>query len=178
MLRAAAAPERFLTRGLARLVSRSGAPPSRDRGSARGGARRAGASAVHAAPAVHAGVALPPDLARWLDASRGQSIGDFVPEAGAASLASLVTKARRSPRARASLGALLAGAVPFGGTRGGEVWIYVVGDATSPSRGVVATLDPAVPSAPKLVFRDAASFALACVLEERVASGEDRDRAS
>lgn len=78
------------------------------------------------------------------------------------------------PRAR--LVAFLAGTVPFGATRSGELWLYVLGAPTSPSRGVIATLDPAVPGAPHLVFRDLSSFALACALDASVAAGEDASR--
>ncbi|HSO36172.1 MAG TPA: hypothetical protein VLT33_26775, partial [Labilithrix sp.] len=81
-----------------------------------------------------------------------------------------------SPAGRARLCALLAGTVPFGATRGGELWLYVLD--VGPARGVVATLDPAVPAAPHLAFRGASWFALACALDESARAGVDTDRAN
>ncbi len=52
----------------------------------------------------------------------------------------------------------------------------MLGEPTSPARGVIATLDPAVPSTPRLAFRDASSFAFACALDASAAAGEDASR--
>src|SRR5262249_52309996 len=71
--------------------------------------------------------------------------------------------------ARARLFALLAGALPFGSTRrsGGrrhELWVYLVGDPSSPARGVIASIDPEVPFAPRVGFGSVSAFALAAAL--------------
>jgi len=163
MIRATAAPDRFLTRGYARFISRSQAVSPR-------------------APArASFELELPRDLGQLLLLTGGRTLGDFVPKRGARSPAggaftALLTAARRTALAHARLVALLAGTVPFGATRGGELWLYVLGEPTSPARGVIATLDPAVPSTPRLAFRDASSFAFACALDASAAAGEDASR--
>jgi hypothetical protein len=170
MIRAAAAPDRFLTRGFARFISRSQAVPPRAR------------ARVWSRADFH--VELPLDLAQLLAIVGGRTFGDFVPgqrrggatPASRDTFAALVAPAQRTAPARARLCALLAGTVPFGGTRGGELWVYVLGEPTSPARGVIATLDPAVPGTPRLAFRGASSFAFACALEESATAGEDASR--
>src|SRR5262249_17481401 len=149
MLRAAAAPERFLERGFARFLARAGAP------------RRSPARAVEL------GVVLPPDLARFLEIVDGVPIGDFIPRTRLPKLPALVTSARRGGAALARLSALLAGAVPIGENRLGEVIVYFVADA--PARGLVASIDPHRTSM-RLVCRGAAELAVLC---SRVAAGED-----
>src|SRR3954447_6663973 len=101
MIRAAAAPDRFLTRGYARFISRS--------------------QAVHPrAPARVSSFAveLPLDLVQLLVLTDGRTLGDFVPRVGIAlspgnTFAALLTTAARTALARATLCALLAGTVPF-----------------------------------------------------------------
>jgi HEAT repeat protein len=170
MLRAAAAPERFLTRGLARFAS---SVARRDR-------RRAVARDARDARTAFS-VELPRELVQLFRAGGSRPLGDFVPAFPAVTQSTfdaLLAAARRKhpSTSRARLCAYLAGTVPFGATRGGELWLYVLGAATTPSRGVVATLDPAVLAAPRLLFRGASSFALACALEESAAAGEDASR--
>ncbi len=171
MIRAAAAPDRFLTRGFARFIARlevfTRSPVH----------SRAGAGA-------ELPIELPRDLVQLLALTGGRTIGEFVARArgGAAADAftALLTSRPRSAEkialARARLCAMLAGAVPFGATPTGELWLYVLGEPTSPARGVIATLDPAVPSAPRLAFRTASSFAFACALDASAALGEDTSR--
>ena len=162
MIRAAATPDRFLERGLARFLSRS--------------------QAVHPRAFARASLslALPADLSSFLKRVGGASLGDFVPKAQAPAtdaFTSLLAAAGRTALGRARLGALLAGCVPFGATRGGELWLYVL--EVGPARGVIATLDPAVPAAPRLAFRGASWFAFACALQECVRSRDaDATRAS
>ena len=141
--------EQFLTRGFAKLVAaRSGSP------------RRA---------AFDPGVVLPKDLARFV-AVATKEIGDFVPRAARISWRSLLSSARKDRVSFARLVALLAGAIPFGSTRTGELFTYFVGDAQSPARDVVAIVDEAVLSAPRLVCKGAPAFAALCALNAR---GED-----
>lgn len=154
MLRAAAAPERFLTSGFTRLVSRSSAT------------RRADHARPFDATSTLAVVA-PRDLEKLLHATKGKVVGDFVARGAKSTthdFVKLLGLARKSAKPRAALTALLAGAVPIGTTRSGELWVYVLAEPTSPARGVIATLDPAVPHAPKLVFRDAATLAVDAAL--------------
>ena len=190
MIRAAAAPDRFLTRGYARFISRSQAVHPRAPARAYSGsstlARRLARRPLRNDPAAAFGIELPLDLLQLLLLTDGRTLGDFVPRpgragraAGGETFAALLAAAGRADRAgsaRARLCALLAGTVPFGSTRGGELWLYVLGEATSPARGVIAILDPAVPGAPRLTFRGASSFAFACALDESAAAGEDASR--
>ena len=176
MLRATAAPELFLTRGYARFTSRLDAVHPRE---------RARASALARAPRDAFSVELPRELVQLFEAGAGRAVGDFFPATPTlrpdtfASLLAASSRPSSSSRrlvARARLCAYLAGTVPFGATRGGELWLYVLGEPTSPSRGVIATLDPAVPSAPQLAFRGASTFAFACALDASAAAGEDASR--
>lgn len=173
MLRAAATPELFLTRGLARFVSRLDAATPRE---------RTRASELAGAPRAAFSVELPRELVQLFEASEGRALGDFVPTGsrpGALrpdAFATILAAARRTPVGRARLCAYLAGTVPFGITRSGELWLYVLGEPASPSRGVIATLAPAVPSTPRLAFRGASTFAFACALDESAATGEDTSR--
>ena len=181
MLRATvtSAPERFLDRGLARFVSRAVAdePQASARTAAAAHRRRSLARAPQASFAVE----LPRELVRLFEAGGGRALGDFVPGAGPSTkggdaLRMLLRRpltSRASRMSHAKLVAYLAGALPFGTTRGGELWAYVLGEPSSPARGVVATLDPQVPSAPRLCFRDASTFAFACALEESAAAEQD-----
>jgi hypothetical protein len=170
MLRAAAAPERFLTRGLARFAS---SVARRDRRRDRAGDARD--------PRTAFGVELPRELVQLFQAGGSRPLGDFLPTFPApaqSAFAALLGAARRKHPsiAHARLCAYLAGTVPFGATRSGELWLYVLGPPTMPSRGVVATLDPAILAAPRLLFRGASTFALACCLDESAAGGEDASR--
>lgn len=169
MLRAAATPELFLTRGLARFISRLDAVTPRE---------RARASALSHAPREAFAIELPRELAQLFEASGGRSFGDFVPTYRATpdAFGTLLAAARRNALGRARLCSYLAGTVPFGATRDGELWLYVLGEPTSPSRGVIGTLAPAVPGAPRLAFRGASTFAFACALDESAAAGEDASR--
>lgn len=174
MLPAAGAPSQFLVRGFERFLARTGESPRRGR-------RRASFD-----------VALPADLAAFLAAvGGGDGIGDYVPFAisRAKSTAArrttrpntwvkLVTAARRGASGRAQLLAWLAGAIPFGTTKSGELWLYVIGDAASPARGIVGSVHPEVPAVPKLEVRDLSSFALLRALEHGVAQGEPERRAA
>jgi hypothetical protein len=184
VLRAAAAPEQFLTRGFAgfaRFASRS------DAASPRGRARSSAVALADAGRTAFA-VELPKDLRQLFKATGTRPLGDFVPPVTPPRSGSrapsdvtcdaLFAAARRkhSAVARARLCAYLAGTVPFGTTRSGELWLYVLGAPSSPSRGVIATLDPATPGAPRLLFRGASTFALACALDESAAAGEDASR--
>ena len=183
MLRAAAAPEQFLTRGFAgfaRFASRSDAASPRGRARTPTVARDRVRAREREREASFA-VELPRALLQLLEATGSRPLGDFVP--AIAPLAdttcdALFAAARRknATRARARLCAYLAGTVPFGATRGGELWLYVLGAPSSPSRGVIATLHPAMPAAPRLLFRGASTFALACALDESAAAGEDASR--
>ncbi len=170
MLRAAAAPERFLTRGLARFAS---SVARRDRRSDRVDDARD--------PRTAFGVELPGELVQLFRAGGSRPLGDFRPAFRApaqSTFDALLAAARRKHPAiaHARLCAYLAGTVPFGATRSGELWLYVLGAPTMPSRGVVATLDPAMLAAPRLLFRGASTFALACALDESAAAGEDASR--
>lgn len=117
-------------------------------------------------------VRLPLDLGRFL-AAASTTIGDFLPLRRAPSFPSLLALAAKKDDARARLTALLAGALPFGTTRAGELWLYALTEPSSPARGVVATLDPRVP-APRLVCKGAAALAVMCSIH---ASQGDRDGA-
>lgn len=154
ILRAAVAPERFLTRGFARYLSRSarGTPEARARAS------------------VDPGIALPRELRRFLDLTSGSglaSVGDFVVPGGrfaTSRFTTLLTNAERDDVSRAKLVAILASAVPFGTSRSGAIWIHVLADASSPERDVVAALDPAAPCEPRLVCRSSGAFAVFCAV--------------
>lgn len=134
---------------------------------------------------------LPRELVQLFEVSKGRALGDFVPNGAVPDdLVSLLAAARRSGRAakapRARLAAYLAGTVPFGSTRGGELWLYVLDDEASPARGVIATLDPAFASVapskgarvgtPRVAFRGASTFAFACALDTSAALGADASR--
>lgn len=146
MLRATASPERFLARGFARFVPRP-----------KGDVREADLR-----------VRLPLELQRFVRAAVAP-VGDYVPLRTMPSFAALVAAARDKDDARARLTSLLASALPFGKTRGGELWLYALAASSSPARGVVATLDPRV-AAPRLVCRGAALFAAMCSMHT---SGEE-----
>lgn len=164
---AGATPELFLTRGLARFASRLDAVTPRE---------RASASALPQSPRDAFAIEVPRELVRLFEASRGRALGDFVPSATASrpdTFVALLRTSRRSKRGRARLGAYLAGTVPFGFTRHRELWLYVLGEPTSPSRGVIATLATDIPSAPRLAFRGASSFAFACALDEAASRGAE-----
>lgn len=157
---------------------------------------RARASAIARDPEAAFSIALPRELVQLFAAGAGRAVGDFVPampgaaratgsrttarSAGAPlrpdAFATLLAAARRTELARARLTAFLAGTLPFGATRSGELWLYVLAEPTSPSRGVIATLDPAVPGAPHLSFRGASAFAVACALDASEAAGADASR--
>ncbi|HVH48080.1 MAG TPA: hypothetical protein VM925_37360 [Labilithrix sp.] len=155
MLRAAAAPERFLDRGFARFLSRSQA------------VRRPKAK-KRASSVVDLGVVLPPDLARFMAALGGTPlIADLAPRPVLPSLTSLLTSARRGGPALARLTALLAGAVPFAETTDGEVVVYFLADGDA--RSIIAAIDPARLNV-RLLCQGAGELAVMCSL---LASGEE-----
>lgn len=126
MLRAAAEPERFLSRGFARLLARHAGALRRPRS--------------ERARAVDLKIALPPDLALFLQALGGASIAGLVPRARLPRWPSLLSSARSNPASLARLIALLSSAVPFGVTDDGELVVYLLAD--TPARGVIAIVDP------------------------------------
>jgi HEAT repeat protein len=142
MLRAAAAPERFLARGFTRFVSLDGGA--------------AGARARREAPDL--GVMLPRDLTRFLAALAGRGrAGDFIARSSLPSFAALLSAAKKRGPAFARLTALLAGGIPFGESKGGAVYVYFVGARL---QGMIATLTPALEV--DLVCRGAAELAVIC----------------
>jgi hypothetical protein len=151
--RAIAAPSRFLGGPFGRWLQKNVGAPS-------AATRRAGA--------LDFGVVPPRDLARFMEVLAGRRAGDFaprVPGSAGATFAAELTSARRNMAARARLAALLAGAVPFGSSRSGDLWILTLGGAP----GVIAALDPEVPTAPRLVCRGVATFAIMCTVHESTA---------
>lgn len=154
MLRAAAAPERFLDRGFARFLSRPGVI---HHPKAKGARTRA----------LDLGVTLPLDLARFMTAVDGGTIADFVARPSLPRFPSLLTAARRGGAPLARLTALFAGAVPIGESRIGEVLAYFL--AEEPADSVIAAID-ARRLTGRLVCRGAAELAVICSL---VAAGED-----
>jgi hypothetical protein len=146
MLRATAAPERFLDRGFGRLLSHPGMRRQSKRAPRRGGG-------------VDLGVTLPLDLRRFLSVLGDASIADFIARPLLPRLASLLASARRGGAALARLTVLLAGAVPFGETRSGEIAAYFLADA--PARGVIAAIEPRR-MAVRLLCRGAAELAIEC----------------
>jgi HEAT repeat protein/voltage-gated potassium channel Kch len=154
MLRAAAAPERFLERGFARFLSRPGVlrrPRAKDT----------------SRYVLDLGVVLPPDVAHFLTVLRGSSIANFVPRATLPRFPSLLASARRGGAPLARLTALLAGAVPIGESRIGEVIVYFLTDL--PARGVIASIHPKRMTA-RLLCHGVAELAVICSL---LAAGED-----
>lgn len=146
MLRATAAPERFLaTGGFARFVSRAGAP------------RRA---KPHGA--IDLGVVLPSDLRCFLSALSGGSIAGLVARYAPPTLSRLIASTRGQVRGRSlsHLVALLAGGVPFVETADGDVLVYFLAD--EPAGGVIASLEPRR-FEPTLVCRGAAALAVECM---------------
>ncbi len=178
MLHAAAKPELFLTRGLARFMSARALrpPPKSD-----------SASAFSRAPRDSFSVELPLDLVRFFEVSGGQPLGDYAPSVVRASPHARITKgpqradtftkleaaARQTALGRARLCAYLAGALPFGLSRSGALWLYVLGEEMSPARGVIVRLEPASVNAARVIFRGASTFAFACALDESRVSGDD-----
>jgi hypothetical protein len=154
MLRAAAAPERFLDRGFARFLSRPGV------------IRHPAGTAVPKR-GVDLGIVLPHDLARFMDLVAGGTIADFVARPSLPRFPSLLASARRGGAPLARLTALLAGAVPIGASRLGEIIVYFVADA--PARSVIASIDPHRMTA-RLICHGAAELAVICSL---LAAGED-----
>ena len=178
MIRAAAAPDRFLNRGLSRFVARERAALMRSREAPSRAVIRERVRAAF-------GVELPNDLAQLMMITVGLRVGDFAPlplpmRAPANAFSALRTAASaKNPRekkarlARARLTALLAGTVPFGLSPKDTLWIYVLGEGSSPSRGAIGSLDPAAELEPHLELRDASSFALLCALDETAYETDD-----
>ena len=154
MLRAAAAPERFLDRGFARFLSRPGVI-RRPKGNAR--------------DEIELRVVLPRDLARFMDALGDAVIADFISQPVLPRLQTLLTSARRGGPALARLVALLAGAVPIGENHIGEVIAYFLAD--EPARAVIAAIDPRCTTA-RLVCSGAGELAVICSL---LAAGEEAE---
>ncbi len=151
MLRAAAAPELFLDRGFARFLSRAGVL-QRSKGKKR---------------PVDLGVKLPSDLARFLELVCGGTVADFVARAARPKVGSLLASARRGGAALTRLTALLAGAVPIGESRLGEIIVAFL--AEPPARGLIASIHPHRMTV-RLLCRGAAELAVLC---SRVAIGEE-----
>jgi len=154
MLRAAAAPERFLDRGFARFLSRPGI-------------MRRPKAKVRAANDLR--VVLPRDLARFTDALGDGIIADFISRPLLPNLPVLLTSARRGGPALARLTALLAGAVPIGENHIGEIIAYFLADG--PASGVIAAIEHRRMTA-RLVCMGAAELAVICSL---LAGGEEAE---
>ncbi len=163
LLRAAAAPERFLTRGFARWMSRRTQKETvhrRPRHASKAKKKSARSDAAKKSiEAIDLGVELPRDLRTFLDAVGNTTVGDYVPRASVTSFTALL-----AAKQHARLRALLAGAVPFGGARGGALWVYMLADESSPAHRAVAHLDPKDDGA-EVTSRSIASFALSCVIK-------------
>lgn len=155
MLRAAAAPERFLDRGFMRFLART-----------KGALQRASGSVVE-----ELGVLPPVDLARFLLATKGGRVGDFITRTAPSSFRALLKGAAHNPLARAQLVALLASAIPFGETKQDKhVLVYFVADP--PARGIIAAIDPSLPKkrrtgsgVAELICRGAAALAIMCTMQ-------------
>lgn len=160
LLRATAAPERFLTTGgFTRFLSRTARSPRRKR-----------------ARALDLGLVLPSDLHRLLAAASDRSVAGLVfsraPAPKASSL--LASKPIGAEPTAAELTTLtqrvawLAGAVPFGHTETGDVLVYFLVDSL---KGVIVAIEPRRMK-PTLVCRGAAALAVMCVAH---ALGEELD---
>ncbi|MDF2694990.1 MAG: hypothetical protein K0S65_3373, partial [Labilithrix sp.] len=86
-----------------------------------------------ASRAVDLGGVLPLDLARFMDAVGDGAIADFVGRPTLPAFSSLLASARRGGVALTRLTALLAGALPIGESRTGEIVVYFLAD--TPTRG-------------------------------------------
>ena len=150
MLRATAAPERFLDGGgFGRFVASRGAKK---------------------AARTDLGIVVPPELRRFLDALGKGSLAGFRGRPELPSFGALVAAARRANGTRAfvRLTALLAGAVPFGETARGEIVAMFLEEA--PARDLVVALGGR-PSriGSRLVCRGPAELAVLTAIE---AAGE------
>lgn len=118
-------------------------------------------------------VRLPPDLEHFLNVVGSRRVGAFVPlrTTRTEDFTSLVVHARRSAKGRAKLLVWLAGGIPFGTTRDGALFVYMVGEPSSPARGTVALLDFDAHAKPEHVCKGAAAFAMACALDESLMHG-------
>lgn len=166
MLRATAAPARFFPRGFRGFVSRvrTTTAPARP---------------AHAFEEALLPVRLPPDLVRFLTIVGGAPLGSFHPwrRTRAEGFSALVAGAQRTKAAKARLLAWLAGGVPFGTTRDGRLFVHMLGEPSSTVRDVVAVVSPETPSAPDVVCRGVAAFALVCALEEAARHGGEKEAA-
>lgn len=147
MLRAAAAPEHFLEKGgFARFAVQH--------------ARRGSGVALESLRVV-----APADLARFLGVLAGGSIAGFSSRVRVPSFKSMLVKEEE----RATLIALLAGALPFGRTEGEdgtpEIVAYFLAEA--PANGLVVTLHHEADGSlsPRLVCRTAADLAAICAIQ-------------
>jgi len=163
MLRAAGAPERFLARGLSRHLP---AP--------RGG--RASSRSASSRSVPNLGVRLPLELARFVTLVRAP-FGEYVPLRAVSTFPALLASAKTNADTRAHLTSLLAGALPFGTTPTGEIWLYMLDGGASPARRIVATLDPRA-EAPLLVCRGVSALAVLCALHDHLEDVEAREAAS
>lgn len=180
MLRAAAAPERFLHRGFVQFLSetkgehgdlRPARKPSKatktktkkKTSDARTNKKPTGLAKTSSA-ARH-GVVLPWDLAQFLTALDGASIGSFTPTppTALASFSSLLVRARRGSGAGwTRFVCLLAGAIPFG-ERTTETLAYFV--ASVPARNIVVAIGSGRAAKATLFCRGAAELAVLCSLQ-------------
>ncbi len=159
MLRAIAAPHRFLSRGFPRAVAR-----------ARGTTEPARLDTDNLC------VALPRDLARFLHVVGDAPFGHFDPDDVLSMLRmgfpQLLAEAPRT--AKPILVALLAGMAPFGRAPSGDLWVHALGGGTlgggTPSERLVITLEPLAPYTPRFAYRDPSTFALACALHDAAQS--------
>ena len=158
MLRATAAPERFLTTGgFARFVSRSKTRAPRRRRPAR---------------ALDLGLVLPGDLHRFLLAVSGATVAGLTfKSSGAPKMSLFLAPTPTSEPGTAELVrrvAWLAGAIPFGETLEGEVLAYFV---IEPLNGVIVSIEPRRLK-PTLICRGAGELAVMCALHEAEESYE------
>ncbi len=153
MLRAAAAPERFLDRGFARFLSRPGVIRHPTKARAPSDLR----------------LVLPRDLSRFMAAVGEGTIADFISRPALPTLSVLLTSARKGGPALARLTALLAGAVPIGENHIGEVIAYFLAD--QPAFGVIAAIEPRRLTE-RLLCIGAAELAVICSL---LAAGEEAE---
>lgn len=147
VLRASAAPERFLARGgFARLLSQT-----------KSVSRRPGATSVAL------GAVLPLELTQLFRAFGGGALGEISLRPALGALAEIVGAAKRSESGLVRLIALLAGAVPFAERkRSRETIFYFLLDA--PLRGLVAALGSSR-GKPLVVCRGAGAFAVLAAAE-------------
>jgi len=192
MLRAAATPEQFLgsrgSAGLLRFISRL------DAVSPRGRTTTPAALRLAREPRAAFSIELPRDLVQLFEFGCARPLGDFIPaipkhssrsRTASRALAltrSLLSSPRRSTRqvmprashahASAPSSPAQCRSVPHGAASYGSTWSA----AHQPLARRDRDTRPGGPAAPRLAFRDASTFALACALDASAAAGEDASR--